>query len=158
MQPLVVRRAGSFEKVAFGLSMWIGILAVATPFEISSALDRAWPTGSNFYFAIMGFGGLGGLIATWNSGRSRTPEQIRQETSAEITSLAIIGLLWLGYGIAAFALGTRAMTAGSMGAAITVACGLRIWNIVRDRRRMSRALLVPRPADPPALAEGEGDR
>ncbi|OZE35593.1 MULTISPECIES: hypothetical protein [unclassified Rhodococcus (in: high G+C Gram-positive bacteria)] len=158
MQPLVVRRAGSFEKVAFALSTWIGILAVATPFEISSALDTAWPTGSNFYFAIMGVGGLGGLIATWNSSRSRTPEQIRQETSAEITSLAIIGVLWFGYGIAAFALGTRAMTAGSVGVAVTAASGLRIWNIVQDRRRMTRALMIPRPADPPALAEGEGDR
>lgn len=158
MQPLVVRRAGEFEKVCFLLSMWIGVLAVTTPFEISTALDRAWPTGSNYYFAILGLGGLGGFLATWQSQRNRTIEEIKKEGNAEITALVIIGVLWGGYGAAAFALGTRALTAASIGVAITVASAWRIVAIVLDRRKIARALVIPRAADPPPLAEGEGDR
>ncbi|OZF47579.1 hypothetical protein [Rhodococcus sp. 14-2470-1a] len=158
MQPLVVRRAGAFEKVTFVLSGWIGALAVVTPFEISTALDRAWPTGSNLYFAIMGLGGLGGFIAVRASRRQRTAEQIRHECRAEVTALVIIGVLWFGYGIAAFALGVQAIVAGSIGTSVLVASSWRVIEIILDLRRMSRALVSPKPADPPALGESEAER
>jgi len=156
MQPLIVRRASEFEKVVFGLSAWVGSLAVTTSLEVSKALEQAWPTGNNYLFAVMALGGIGGLAATWRSSRLRTIRQIRLEVRAETYALAIIGLAWFGYSVAAFSLGASSIAAGSLGMGIPLGCLWRVWDIHRDMRKVTAALDDPCPASPPPLGDPGG--
>lgn len=156
MQPLIVRRAGEFERIVFILSAWVGTFAVFTPYEISKALEAAWPVGNTYLFGVMALGGVGGFLAVRRAWSPMTPDQIRSELVAEGYGLAIVGLSWLGYSIAAFSLGVTALAAGSLSMGIPIACGWRIITIIRDLRRMRRALDHPCPAYPPPLGDPAG--
>lgn len=157
MKPLVVRRAGEFERIVFILSAWVGTFAVVTPYEISRALEAAWPVGNSFLFGVMALGGVGGFTAVRRAWKPTTPHQLRSELLAESYALAVVGLSWLGYSIAAFSLGITAIAAGSLSMGVPIACGWRIITIIRDLRKMRRALDHPCPAYPPPLGDPAGE-
>lgn len=157
MEPLIVRRAGVFERTLFAATAIIGVIGVVVPVPISGALGNVLHTGAAAYFAAtMVAPGAAGFWFVRHSQRSRTPHQIEVECRLERWALAGIIVGWGGFSAAAIAGGWRAVAVTILVLAVGVAAPVwRMLEIRRDLRKLKSALADPRPADPPPIAEGE---
>lgn len=159
-QPLVMRRAGEFERMMFVVSIVLGFIAVFTPLEVSSALEKTWPNGALFMFGTMALGGIGGLWVTRGEfTKTRLDvgiEETRLECVAECYALAIVGLTWLGYSLTALVTsGGAAVAAGGITIAVPLAAFWRIHTVLSDLRRVRKALENPQAVQFEALADPE---
>ena len=156
MRALIVRRAGEFEKTTFDLSIVVGVFGMFPGTDISTAVALAWPSSTYVFFGIITLAGIGGRVSTWKADRDRTIADIRHECQAEAIVLCILALCWLLYAASNLVLlleGRSATIPMLMGLAILVASirrGIRIW---KDLRKLNRALVNPKSAAPPTLAD-----
>lgn len=152
MQPLIVRRAGVFERSLFLATAIIGAIGLVVPFPISGSLEAAMKAGSTAYFAAtMVAPGLAGFWFVRHSQRSRTPHQIEVECRLERWALAGLIVGWSGFAMAAIVVGWRAVAVTLLVSGVCVAAPLwRMWEIHRDLRKLRAAISAgPQPADPP---------
>lgn len=158
MIPLVVRRAGVFERATMLATAAVGIAGVALPYPISGALERVLgePAASFYFGSTMILPGLLGFWAVRHAQRVRTPVQIERECRAETLALAAIAVAWLGFTVVAVSAGWPAVAVSIWFASVSIACVWRIMEIRRDLRKLHAAMLAgPRLADPPPIAEDE---
>jgi hypothetical protein len=153
MRPLVVRRAGDFEKTTFDLSVVVGAIGLVPGTDISSSVQAVLPGATWWFWSLIIAAGLGGRITTWKTDRDRTVRDIRHECQS-IYSFGSLQLLLDG----------RSATIPALfGFAIVVASARRLFRIWRDLRKLKRAEQHPHSSQSPTLAdpddnEEEGER
>lgn len=166
MRPLVVRRAGDFEKTTFDLSVVVGAIGLIPSTDISSSVQAVLPGATWWFWSLIIAAGLGGRITTWKTDRDRTVRDIRHECQSEAWSLVILASAWSIYSFGSLQLlldGRSATIPALFGFAIVVASSRRLFRIWRDLRKLKRAEQHPHSSQSPTLAdpddnEEEGER
>lgn len=156
MRPLLIRRAGDFEKTTFDLSMCIGGYGLVPGTDISASVQAVLPGATWWFWSLIIAAGAGGRIVTWRSDRDRTIPDIRHECQSELTALGILAAAWGIYALGSYQLildGRSAVIPTAFGAAIVVASARRGWRIIRDLLKLRRAEKRPVATSPPSLAD-----
>lgn len=143
MKPLLVRRAGDFEKTVFDLSMTVGVVGLYPQTDISAAVIAVLGSAGWWFWTLLIVAGLGGRLVTWRSNRDRMIPDIVHECQAELIVLSILSATWLVY-----AAGNARLLDDGVGATIPLLFSLSIVvssvrrgsRIVTDLRKLARAV------------------
>ena len=157
MKPLVIRRAGEFEKTGFDLAVVVGVYGLFPGSDISLAVSVVFSFATWWFFSLLIIAGVAGRVVTWRTDRDRTIPDIRYECTSEGLVLGVLASTWLIYmfGSIVLLLDGRSSTIPMLfSIATVVACIRRGIQIYRDLRKIKRALSK---ASPPVPVETLGD-
>ena len=135
-QPVtVVTGRHPFEVLVMIAALTVGIALIAVdqpPKSVAAAMPEGLQVAWQIGLILAGMIGLAGI--TW-LGRLGTSLAI------EVVGIIILGAATSMYGLALYAVsGVQAIAAGAFVSAIAVASWWRVWQIIRDLRRIARAV------------------
>lgn len=111
-----------------------GSLAAVGKARPLSLVTQAPPWMLHAWGVLLVAGGVATLVARWRIGRPQTELGERSARSLEVVGLVALATAITVYAMAILAVGTSALSAGAITAAMAASCAMRAWIVARELR------------------------